>query len=210
MSKNTSAGPGGLTAKQARFVEEYLIDLNATQAAIRAGYSEKTAKSQGQRLLTNVDVAAAIAKAQERRSVRTGITQERVLNELAKIAFADIRKAVRWGRSPIDTKSDNADPNGLGIYPVELVPSELIDDETAGAVSEVSLTQNGVKIKMHDKRAALVEIGKHLGMFKGSGEDNDDDAPALNININVRDAVGDVRVTKPERAASDLPEGAEH
>lgn len=199
MKKNTSAGPGAsLNAKQARFVEEYLIDLNATQAAIRAGYSEKTAKSQGQRLLTNVDVAAAISKAQEKRSVRTGITQDRVLAELAKIGFSDIRKAVRWGRNPGDTTSENADPNGLGIYPVSLIPSEEMDDATAGAVSEVSLTQTGVKIKMHDKRAALVDIGKHLGMFKGGGDDDDDAAPPLKIEIHVRDAVGDVRITKSE------------
>jgi hypothetical protein len=56
--------------KQERFVEEFLIDLNATQAAIRAGYSEKTAKSQGQRLLTNVDIAAAFARAQGRKGAR--------------------------------------------------------------------------------------------------------------------------------------------
>jgi phage terminase small subunit len=73
--------------KQERFVEEFLIDLNATQAAIRAGYSEKTAKSQGQRLLTNVDIAAAFARAQGRkgaraqghRTERTNITQGYVL-----------------------------------------------------------------------------------------------------------------------------------
>ena len=61
---------GGLTAKQARFTEEYLVDLNATQAAKRAGYSEKTAGSQGQRLLKNVEVAAAIAEAMSERSKR--------------------------------------------------------------------------------------------------------------------------------------------
>lgn len=203
---------GGLNDKQRRFVEEYLIDLNATQAAIRAGYSAKTAKEQGYRLLTNVHVAAAITKAQEKRSTRTGITQDRVLAELAKIGFADIRKAVRWGRSPIDKTSENADPNGLGIFPVELVPSEEMDDDTAAAVAEVSLTQTGVKIKMYDKRAALVDIGKHLGMFGGKDGDDDDGVPPQNLNFQfiVNPAVGDVRVTKPERSTGDIPEGAEH
>ena len=154
-----------LTDKQARFVEEYLVDLNATQAAIRAGYSEKTANEQGPRLLVNVSVSQAIAKAQLARSKRTEVTQDRVVKELAKIAFADIRQAVRWGKSPIDTESENAEPNGLGRYPVELVPSEEIDDDIAAAVSEVSLTQAGIKIKMHDKKGALVDLGKHLGMF---------------------------------------------
>ena len=154
-----------LTDKQAKFVSEYLVDLNATQAAKRAGYSEKTAEQQGHQLLKKTLVAAAIAEAQAKRSERTEITQDMVLQELAKIAFADIRKVARWGKSPIDTESENANPNGLGIYPVELVPSEQIDDETAGAVAEVSLTQFGIKVKMHDKKGALVDLGKHLGMF---------------------------------------------
>lgn len=199
-----------LSAKQQKFVAEYLVDLNATQAAIRAGFSAKTARSQGQRMLTNVDIAEAISKAQEKRSQRTGITQDRVLAELAKIAFADIRKAVRWGRNPGDTTSENAEPNGLGIYPVSLIPSEEMDDDTAGAVSEVSLTQTGIKIKMHDKRAALIDIGKHLGMFSGKEGEDADEAPTLTINIAVRDAVGDVRVTKPEQPTGDIPPGAEH
>jgi phage terminase small subunit len=75
-----------LTPKQARFVEEYLVDLNATQAAIRAGYSPKTAYSQGERLLKNVEVHRAIQEAQEARSERTGITQDEVIRGLKKEA----------------------------------------------------------------------------------------------------------------------------
>jgi phage terminase small subunit len=184
-----------LTAQQKRFVAEYLIDLNATQAAIRAGYSQKTAKSQGNRLLTNVDVAAAIQEAQAKRSNRTEITQDRVLLELARIGFADIRNAVSWGRSPVDTQAEEAEPNGLGIYPVELMPSSEVDDDTAAAISEVSLTAQGVKLKTHDKLAALDKIARHLGMLNGSGA-GDDEAPSLTININSKDPVGDVRVTR--------------
>lgn len=73
-----------LTDKQQRFVDEYLIDLNATQAAIRAGYSEKTARSQGQRLLTNVDIKLALSAAQEERSERTKIDAAWVLQEAAR------------------------------------------------------------------------------------------------------------------------------
>lgn len=154
-----------LNEKQARFAQEYLIDLNATQAAIRAGYSAKTAGQQGFDLLKNPEIAAAIDKGIAKRSARVEITADRVLQELAKIAFADIRKAVRWGRSPRDETSANASPNGLGMYPVELVPSEEIEDDIAAAVSEVSLTDSGIKIKMHDKKGALVDLGKHLGLF---------------------------------------------
>ena len=76
-----------LTEKQQRFVEEYLIDLNATQAAIRAGYSAKTADQQGSRMLANVKVQQAISVAMAERSKRTGINQDRVVLELARIAF---------------------------------------------------------------------------------------------------------------------------
>lgn len=175
-----------LTPKQARFVDEFMIDLNATQAAIRAGYSELTADVQGPRLLGNVGVAAAIAARQAAIAHKLGVTQERIVAELAKIAFADIRKAVRWGKSPTDTESENASPNGLGMFPVELIPSEKIDDDTAAAVSEVSLTQTGIKIKMHDKKSALVDLGKHLGMFKERIEHTGKDGAPLVPVINVR------------------------
>ncbi|KKK94517.1 hypothetical protein LCGC14_2682080 [marine sediment metagenome] len=176
-----------LTAKQERFVEEYLVDLNATQAAIRAGYSEKTAYSVGHENLSKPDISDAIAKAQAIRAERTGITQDRVLQELGRIGFADIRNVVRWGKSPIDTEADHADPNGLRMYPVELVPVEGIDDDTALAISEVSLTQTGVKVKMHDKLSALEKIGKHLGMFTDRVDHTSSDgsmtpAPAVNLS----------------------------
>ena len=75
----------GLTNKQQRFVEEYLIDLNATQAAIRAGYSEKTAKSVGHENLTKPDIAKAIEEAQNKRAERTEITQDYVLTNIQKV-----------------------------------------------------------------------------------------------------------------------------
>ena len=94
-----SLGPGGLPAaltwiagarvnvKQARFAAEYLSDLNATQAAIRSGYSAKTAYSQGQRLLSHVEVAAEIARGQTKAAKRIDYGLERVLAELASLAF---------------------------------------------------------------------------------------------------------------------------
>jgi phage terminase small subunit len=152
-----------LTAKQQCFVAEYLIDLNATQAATRAGYSARTANEQGARLLAKASVQAALSEAMKARETRTHITQDRVLAELAKIGFADIRKAVRWGEGVAVT---NEMTNTTEIVNgVALVGSEEIDDATAASISEVSQTAQGIKIKMHDKRAALVDIGRHLGMF---------------------------------------------
>jgi phage terminase small subunit len=161
-----------LTPKQRAFVREYLIDLNATQAAIRAGYSEDTARAIGAENLTKPDIASAIEAAMKSRSERTDITADRVLKELAKIGFADIRKAVKW-QSAMITEEDNPDGGDIAVIKtvvtntVQMVASDELDDETAAAIAEVSQNATGgVKIKLHDKRAALVDIGRHLGMFK--------------------------------------------
>lgn len=160
-----------LTAKQRAFVSEYLVDLNATQAAIRAGYSDRSAHVEGARLLKNAKVEAAISVAMKLRSYRTEITADRVLKELAKIGFADIRRAVKWQTSLI-TEEDNPDGGDIAIVKnivtnnVQLVASDEIDDDTAASIAEISQNAaGGLKIKLHDKRAALVDIGRHLGMF---------------------------------------------
>lgn len=183
---------GKLTAKQARFVEEYLIDLNATQAAIRAGYSAKTAGSVGSENLQKPEIAAAVAQAQAQRSARTGITQDMVLAELAKIGFSDLRRVLGQGGGILDPKD--------------------WDDETAGAISslEVVTRMDGQsdedgnrvpesvhKIKAWDKLSALEKLGKHLGMFDGASGD-DDEALPVTVTIGRRKAVGSVRVTGSE------------
>lgn len=168
-----------LNEKQQRFCDEYLIDLNATQAAIRAGYSEKTAQEQGSRLLSNVMVKSYVEERMKAREQRTEITQDAVLKELAKIGFSDIRKAVRWGAELqiIDEETGMTDV----VNGVSLIASEEIDDATAAAISEITQTGNGIKVKLHDKRAALVDMGKHLGMFKDKVELSGD----LNQSIKV-------------------------
>ena len=141
-----------LTPKQAEFVRQYLVDLNSTQAAIRAGYSEKTAYRIGAELLQKTSVAEAIATAQAKREQRTEITADRVVAELAKIAFGSARDVMEWG------------PNG-----VVLKDSAELTDEQAAAIAGVSenITQNGssLKLKRHDKVKALELLGRHLGMF---------------------------------------------
>jgi len=160
-----------LTAKQQRFVDEYLIDLNATQAAIRAGYSKKTAQVQSARLLSNVMVSAAVAKGMESRATRTGITQDMVLRELAKIGFSDIRKVVRWGETQLRMVGGDDDEGDVLVpyHGLALIDSNEIDDDTAGAIAEVSQGKDGLKVKLHDKKGALVDIGRHLGMFVPAG-----------------------------------------
>lgn len=151
-----------MTPKQKRFVAEYLINLNATQAAIRAGYSPHYANTNAFKLLQNTAIADAISLAMAARSERTEITQDRVLLELAKIGFSDIRKAVKWSPTMGEQIIDD---NVVMTNGVLLVDSDKLDDSTAASISEISQTAQGVKIKLHDKRAALVDIGRHLGMF---------------------------------------------
>lgn len=144
-----------LSEQRQRFVDEYLIDLNATQAAIRAGYSVKTAQEQSSRLLSNVMVQQAIAERMAERSKRTGINQDRVLLELAKIAFLN----------PVDV----IDPK------TATVRADAASEDTA-AIQSVKVKQSYSEtgqmtereIKMADKLKALELLGKHLGMYQNN------------------------------------------
>jgi len=147
-----------LNAKQKTFVEEYLIDLNATQAAIRAGYSEKTAYSIGSELLKKPEIQEAIALAMKARQERTQVTADMVVAELAKIGFSDLRNVLTAQGHLID-------------------PPDW-DDDTAGAISSLEVVRTHTpgedkdapieythKIKVWDKNSALEKLGKHLGMW---------------------------------------------
>lgn len=142
-----------MTKKQKLFIEEYLIDLNATQAAIRAGYSPETAGSIGSENLKKPEIRARIDKAMAERSRRTGITQDRVLMELAKIGFANIKDVIDTETAKI--RDDAKEEDLACIQSVKVKPNEW------GTEREV---------KMYDKKSALVDIGRHLGMFKDKVE----------------------------------------
>lgn len=168
-----------LTPKQRRFVEAYLIDPNGKKAAIAAGYSEKSAAVEANRLLTNAKIVAEIEKAQKILSYRTGVTPERVLAELAKVGFSDIRQLVQWRSNVTEIGEDpeTGEPQLKAFNEVQIRDSFEVDDDTAAAISEVSQTKDGaLKVKMHDKLGALVKIGQHLGMFKTPAKPSDDDA----------------------------------
>jgi phage terminase small subunit len=173
-----------LTDKQAQFVQEYLIDLNATQAAIRAGYSADTAEQQGSRLLRNVQVGKAVADAMAQRSVRTRVTADRVLTELARIGFGDIRSVVAWRANTSETGKEDEDgvPETRAFNEVELIGSAEIDHDAAAAIAEISQGKDGaLKIKMHNKVSALQEIGRHLGLASRT-EISGIDGKAIEVN----------------------------
>ena len=155
----------GLTAKQQRFIEEYLVDLNATQAAIRAGYSEKTAGVIGCENLAKPNIAAAIADARQAQSKRTEITADRVLNELALLGFANMADYIRIGADG-DPFIDLSD---LTREQAAAISETMVEDYYEGRGEDARQVRK-VRLKFHDKRGALVDIGKHLGMFVDRSE----------------------------------------
>lgn len=141
-----------LTEKQKRFCEEYLIDLNATQAAIRAGYSPKNAKNIGSENLAKPDIRARIDKAIAERSKRTGVTADRVVRELAKIAFVNATDVIDTQRGEV---LKNASREDTACISAVRVKTKIGED----------FTETEREIRLCDKTKALELLGKHLGMF---------------------------------------------
>jgi len=142
-----------LTPKQQRFIEEYLVDLNATQAAIRAGYSPSTAKEQGCQNLSKLNVKNAIDQALAERSRRTGINQDRVLLELAKIAFLNPVDVIDMDAATLKGDANRDDTAAIASVKVKRIPTE------DGDIVER-------EVRTYDKLKALEQIGRHLGMWK--------------------------------------------
>ena len=156
-----------LTDKQQRFVEEYLTDLNATQAAIRGGYSEKTARQVASENLSKPDIADAIAQAKAERSERTKVTQDRVLEELARLSFSDLRNVMTDKGSLLDPQ-DWDDATAASIASIEVVTSSGDHGEDENGRKIVERTH---KIKTWDKNVALEKLAKHLGMYEADKSD---------------------------------------
>ena len=151
-----------MTERQKRFVEEYLIDLNATQAAIRAGFSVKTANEQGSRMLANVSIQTAISKAMAERSKRTGVNQDRIVLELAKIAFVNAGDVINMDEATVKEDAATDDVAAIQSIRVKIFPTKDGD----GIEREV---------KLEPKLKALELLGKHLGMWNDK----------LDVNVNI-------------------------
>jgi phage terminase small subunit len=172
-----------LTGLQSLFVQEYVIDLNATAAAERAGYSAKTANQMAGKLMANPKVQAAIARAMRERSARTEITQDKVLNELARIGFADIKDYLEYKTAKTVVGRDKE--TGEPIIDYAQIVDALDSSEVDGRViQEISIGKDGTfKFKLHDKMAALDRLGKHLGMFTDKMEVTGKDGSALTVKL---------------------------
>ncbi len=178
-----------LNPNQARFVAEYLKDLNATQACIRAGYSKTSARQHGTLLMANPAIVAAIEAAQEDRAGRTLITQDRVLSELALLAFSDV------GHYDLDIHGNvtlTADAPKGARRAISSIKKRTTYDKEGNPTHEVEL-------KLWDKPGPLKLAGQHVGLFTGT--DPKDDQPT-EIHVHVHDQPDLPRPVTPETTST--------
>lgn len=178
-----------LNHRQRLFALEYCVDGNATQAAIRAGYSARTAGQQGDRLLKNVEIQSLIAEERKRLEYRTGVTAERVRLEFARVGFSDLRDFAKWGGE---------------ISGVKWTGSDELTDDAAACIQEITetvreLEEGGTsstkKFKLYDKLSALKELAKIMGLYPKDG------SGGVQVNVSV-----DARQEKPDYSKLSLDE----
>lgn len=187
-----------MSPKQQRFVQEYLVDLNATQAAIRAGYSPRTAASIGQENLIKPEIQEAIRQAQQARSARTAITADNVLRELALIAYQRAGKLYRPDGT-LKPPSEWDDTDSAIIAGVETT------EEFHGRGEDRELVGYTKKVKRWDKLRALELLGKHLGMFVEKHELSIVDDDSLNRAIETE--LAHLATARQGEAAGAHPDG---
>lgn len=160
--------PDKLKQRRTRFVKEYLIDQNASRAAVAAGYSEKGAHVAGQRLLRNVAVQAQIEHENDKINQKLDVSVERVKSELARLAFYDPRDffAADGSAIPVTSLTEDAARALAGFEMAELFTGSGEQRATAGYIK---------KFKLIDKTKALEQLGRHLKMFTDKVEVNTSD-----------------------------------
>lgn len=169
LSAQLEKAAAALTPKLKRFCEEYCIDLNGMNAAIRAGYKEKSACEQASDILTRPKVKAYVALLLKARSQRTDITADRVLKELAAIAFANIDDFVKVVEEEetemIPDEDGELKPVKRTYRTVHVYPTDTVDKAKIPAISSIKQGKSGIELKIHDKEKALELLGRHLGMW---------------------------------------------
>lgn len=186
----------GLSERANRFIEEFQIDLNATKAAMRAGYSAKTATQAAHKLMKDKRVKKALKYSRQAWADRHGITKDAILQELAALGFANIDTFIDQqdadGDVTIDlTGATKSEMKALASVEVTTTLHNDGHDKTTETVKKV--------IKLHDKRQALETIAKHLGMFTDNVQ-VDVKAAAVAIVFETVPAKGDVKISKDENA----------
>lgn len=166
-----------ITPQQQRFVDEYLVDLNATQAAIRAGYSPASAHVQGCQLLKVPKIRARIDLALAERSKRIGINADRVLIELARIALVNPAQVINDQDATLLDSVRSDDTAAIQSIKVKVIPQRPTrDNPTPEPIIER-------EVRFHDKTKALELLGKHLGMFVDKHEISGPDGGTLTVKL---------------------------
>lgn len=171
-----------MNPKQERFCREYVIDLNGTQAAIRAGYSKKTAGQQAEQLLKILEIKKKVKELQKEIQDRTEITADMVVKELAKVGFANIQDYIGSGNS-IEDISTLKENKAAAVESIKIVESEWGTGDRAGRKTSTTF-------KLHDKISALEKLGRHLGIFE---KDNAQRERSVQVNINKKIIEGNAR-----------------
>ncbi len=156
-----------LAVKHERFVQEYMVDLNGTQAAIRAGYSEKTARSQASRLLTHANIQAHVTARRQELSTHLEVTVETIAEELRKLGFSNMGDYYRLseGGDPILDFSDLTRDQKAALS--ELTVEDFMASRGPNGNGDAEHREvRRVKFKLTDKRAALVDLAKLLGLMQ--------------------------------------------
>lgn len=189
--------PRKLTPKEARFVDEYLIDLNATQAAIRAGYSKRNAGKLGHQVLSRELVAKAIGVRMQKRAERVEIDQDWVLRKWIAVVQADESELMQWRIGPCEKcwkgKASYDKPNpackdchGEGVGRLVVSDTRTLSESARALFAGLQVSKEGIRVNVHSKEAALANIARHLGMFPTKVElSGPGGAPVHTMNANM-------------------------
>lgn len=171
------------TARQRAFIDEYLICRVGTQAAIRAGYSQRTARDMASENLQKPHIAAAIEAGEKAIAERNELTQDMVIQELRALGFANMQDYMAPGQDG----APYLDFSKLTREQAAALQEVTTDRITEGA-GKNKCTIRRIKFKLADKRAALVDLGKHLGMFKERHEITGKDGGPITTEMTLEQA----------------------
>ena len=169
-----------LTPRRSEFVRQYIKRLNAAAAARASGYAPSSSKTEGSRLLANVDVQQAITEARQQLAEREQVTPERIVSELASIAFSDLGDYFR-----LEGKNASIDFSNVPLGATKALESITVDEYVEGRGDNAE-TVRRIRVRLHDKRAALVDLAKTLGMFS--------DGVNVQVNVNESDQLAEFDV----------------
>lgn len=181
----------GMTPRQQRFVDEYLVDLNATQAAIRAGYSERRAERAGYELVINREVAAEIATRQQAVAIRMARSQDDVATRLADIAWTDMTDIAEWGDERFVLRDSDELSDNVRAAVKTLKVKRRTEVTGSRGDRHVWLVES-IEVGLDDRIKAAELYGRHIGMWPREAPQVNIDARSITLGSDIIEAVGGV------------------